>query len=263
MSKKLSKSAVNAKQLAAYVSSVVQTLDALSSAREQWEQTEYKTATASLYDLLARTYAAYEQSFLSADDSQRKALREELVSVLKADGVRVQRNATTLGLLIRFVFRSDRKRVMRYRYVVEAAKSHGIAASSFAAWVADCGGIDAVVKLMSATEETRKKQETLSRAIAEVQSLIARRVDRPLATVAIDGFSASGTIALIAQASIDGTLRIVCGVSNISEGLYKSLVKVAATQHVADKTTIEALNREARKLVEAKASNDSDMKDAA
>lgn len=263
MSKKLSKSTEDAATVAAFVQSVVKTLDALSIARDRWEKNEYKTATESLYDLLSRTYATYEQSFVNASDERRKALRSELVSVLKSDAVRVQKNTSTLGLLIRFVFRSDRKRVLRYRYAIEAAKSHGVASASLASWLTERGGIDAVAKLISAKEETRQKQQRLELALQDMNALIADRIHSPLASVSIEGFVAEGSVALIAQASIDGTLSIVCAVNSISDALRGNLIKCAAAQQLEQQDATEALGREARKFDEREAANDEQMKRAA
>ncbi len=227
-------------------------LDQLSTARDKWEKTEYKKANDSLYDLLSQTYAVYEQLFVdAATDADRKTLRMTLEEKLKADGVKVQKTSTTMGLLIRFVFKSDRKRVMRYRYAIEAAKSHGVNATQMAKWLSDNGGIDAVVKLVKQSEEAKAKAEKLTVAKTDVASLIDYRKTHPLANVKIDSVKAKTRTVLIAEPSMDGTFNIVCVVEEISDGIYKGLINTAANQYVADKDESLALQREAKQFSES------------
>ena len=92
---------------------VLERLNALSDERSMWEGNVYRTATEALYSLLSKTYAAYEDHFVGSKDEPRKAFRAALIQKLVNDGIRIQKTSTTLGILIRYVFKSDRKRVMR------------------------------------------------------------------------------------------------------------------------------------------------------
>ena len=56
-SKSVNKSQINCESLK---EAIVSTLDALSNVRDEWQQNEYKSATESLYLILAKTYAAYQ-----------------------------------------------------------------------------------------------------------------------------------------------------------------------------------------------------------
>ena len=56
-SKSVNKSQINCEALK---EAIVSTLDALSNVRDEWQQNEYKSATESLYLILAKTYAAYQ-----------------------------------------------------------------------------------------------------------------------------------------------------------------------------------------------------------
>ena len=242
----------------AFASTMTMSLDALSIARDSWEKNEYKSATDSLYDLLSQTYSVYEQLFIDASDDDRKTLRNSLATKLKADGVKVQLNTTTLSLLIRYVFKSDRKRVMRYRYAIEAAKSHAINSAGLTAWLHATGGIDAVAKLIKASDETIAKREKLANATIDINSLIERRKANPLANVTIAGLTAKTRTVFIAEPSLNGTFNIVCVVEDLADGLYGGLVKCAAAQHSASNDESLALQREAAKFVTAEsASNDS------
>jgi hypothetical protein len=242
----------------AFAATMTMSLDALSIARDSWEKNAYKTATDSLYDLLSQTYSVYEQLFIEVTDDDRKTLRNSLASKLKADNVKVQLNTTTLSLLIRYVFKSDRKRVMRYRYAIEAAKSHAVNSAGLTAWLHAQGGIDAVAKLIKASDETIAKREKIAAATTDVNSLIAHRKTAPLANVMIPNLTAKTRTVLIAEPSLNGTFNIVCVVEDIADGLYSGLVKTAAAQYSAKSDESLALQREADKFITAEtASNDS------
>ena len=240
----------------AFASTMTMSLDALSIARDSWEKNEYKSATDSLYDLLSQTYSVYEQLFIDATDDDRKTLRNSLATKLKADGVKVQLNTTTLSLLIRYVFKSDRKRVMRYRYAIEAAKSHGITSQGLTAWLHAQGGIDAVAKLISVSDETAAKRQKIADATLNVNSLIETRKTAPLANVSIPNITAKTRTVFIAEPSLNGTFNIVCVVEDIADGLYSGLVKTAAAQHSAKSDESLAMQREADKFIKVEPSND-------
>lgn len=242
----------------AFAATITMRLDALSIARDSWEKNEYKSATDGLYSLMSKTYSVYEQLFINVSDDDRKTLRNSLAAKLKADGVKVQLNTTTLSLLIRYVFKSDRKRVMRYRYAIEAAKSHSVKSEDLTAWLHAQGGIDAVAKLLNASDETIAKREKLATATTDVNSLIEHRKTAPLANVMIPNLTAKTRTVLIAEPSLNGTFNIVCVVEDIADGLYSGLVKTAAAQYSAKSDESLALQREAEKFISAdKAANDS------
>jgi hypothetical protein len=248
----------------AFASTITMNLDALSIARDSWEKNEYKSATDGLYGLLSKTYSVYEQLFIDATDDDRKTLRNSLATKLKADGVKVQLNTTTLSLLIRYVFKSDRKRVMRYRYAIEAAKSHSVNAESLTAWLHAKGGIDAVAKEKNQSKEALTKAQKLKDATSDIKNLMEHRKLNPLANVKIDGVSSKTRTVFIAEPSLNGTFNIVCVVEDIADGLYGGLVKTAAAQHSAKSDESLALQREAEKFITTEVpANDSLLNKAA
>jgi hypothetical protein len=247
-----------------FAATITMNLDALSIARDSWEKNEYKSATDSLYGLLGKTYSVYELLFINATDDDRKTLRNSLVAKLKNDGVKVQLNTTTLSLLIRYVFKSDRKRVMRYRYAIEAAKSHSVNAEGLTAWLHAKGGIDAVAKEKNPSKEALAKAQKLKDATSDIKNLMEHRKLNPLANVKIDGVSAKKRTVFIAEPSLNGTFNIVCVVEDVADGLYGGLVKCAAAQYSASNDESLALQREAAKFITPEAaSNDSIEKKAA
>jgi hypothetical protein len=126
----------------AYANLLISQLDGLVSKRKQWETTDYKKANEGLYSLLASCLEVFKSKFVDADDSDKKTLRSDLTARLTAEGVRVQRNTTTLTMFVRFVFGSDRKRAHGYTYVLKAAISYDVTAANLPSWIVEQGGIE-------------------------------------------------------------------------------------------------------------------------
>lgn len=91
-----------------FANSTVQQLDALFKTRENWEATDFKKANEGLYSLLSECQDVYVSMFINATEDQRRAVRSELTSRLSAAGVKVQKNTSSLMMLVRFVFNSAR-----------------------------------------------------------------------------------------------------------------------------------------------------------
>jgi hypothetical protein len=133
---------------AAFANTIVQQLDVLSARRDQWEKTDYKKANDGLYALLADCLDVFNARFVKGSPDDQIALRRSLMQRLQADGIRVVKTSTTLTMLARFVFNSDRKRAQGYGYVLAAAVSHKVQAADFAAWVFKQGGLEEIKRLM-------------------------------------------------------------------------------------------------------------------
>lgn len=102
----------------AVAESIVQSLDALSLARDNWEQTTFKKANEGLYDLLSQCLAVFETKFIKGTKDDQRTLRSELIARLSEKKIKTQKNSPTLTLFVRFVFSSDRKRAHGYSYVL-------------------------------------------------------------------------------------------------------------------------------------------------
>lgn len=224
-------------------------LDSLCGERHEWEQTVYQTATEALYGLLGKVYEVYEKSFVQRTPEERLALRQELASKLTQSGVRVQQNSSVLGLLIRYVFKSDRKRVLRYQKAVEVAKAFSVMPTSIAEWLRENGGIDAVSLLTKENQGKEAKRRQLDESVAQLNAVIKQRNDRPLASLSISGCSSQKISALITQPGMNGEFKIVCVVEGIDTRVYNSLVRSAARDWKATNDEISQLNEEAEKFI--------------
>jgi predicted pyridoxine 5'-phosphate oxidase superfamily flavin-nucleotide-binding protein len=248
----------------AFANSIVQQLDVLSARRDVWEKTEYKKANDGLYALLADCLDVFNARFVKGSEDDKKALRRSLMERLKANNVRVVATSTTLTMLARFVFNSDRKRAQGYGYVLAAAVSHGIEAAEFPAWVLKQGGIEEIKRKMVQSDEAKARQEKRKQAKETAEQMIVEAQVNPLATVSVDGFSPAKLNIMLAVGDVSGNFNVTYVLTEVSEGLYNALLKQAAKQIVAKQDEDDAVTAEAAKLKpQQHASNDQQMKKAA
>lgn len=232
----------------AYANVLISQLDGLVSKRKQWETTDYKKANEGLYSLLASCLEVFKSKFVDADDSDKKTLRSDLTARLTAEGVRVQRNTTTLTMFVRFVFGSDRKRAHGYTYVLKAAISYDVTAANLPSWIVEQGGIEEVRKRMIVSEEAQQRKADLSVAQAQVKASIEQAVVTPLAKLPMSGISGEYAL-LLAKPEPDGMLSIIGAISDINEAFYNAcLIKMARSKALANAES-KALSKEASDLL--------------
>jgi len=232
----------------AYANVLISQLDGLVSKRKQWETTDYKKANEGLYSLLASCLEVFKSKFVDADDSDKKTLRSDLTTRLTAEGVRVQRNTTTLTMFVRFVFGSDRKRAHGYTYVLKAAISYDVTAANLPSWIVEQGGIEEVRKRMIVSEEAQQRKADLATAQAQVKASIEQAVVTPLAKLPMSGISGEYAL-LLAKPNPDGMLSIVGAISDINEAFYNAcLIKMARSKASANAES-KALSKEASDLL--------------
>jgi len=213
----------------AYASSTFVTLDSLCAEREGWEQNEHKTSTTRLYNLLAAIYEVYEDEFVDASDDDRRTLRQQLVAKLNAIGINVRKSADTLGLLIRYVFQADRRRVMAYKYAILATKSHDKSPEELPDFIRAAGGLDELVRKVSFSDETLERREKVVNAINQVQEEISKRVDTPISTVTLPNKKLKDRVMLLAEPCGNGEFKILYVFENPAESVQKALIRKVAS----------------------------------
>jgi hypothetical protein len=244
------------------VSSIVQQLDALSAKRDSWEQTDFKKANDGLYALLAECLGLYESQFVKVSNNARKALRDELGVKFKAAGLKVQKNTTTLTMLVRYVFSSDRKRAHGYATVLAAAMAEKVAAADLPAFIAKAGGVEEIKRSMVKSADALAKQEQIKQAKSSVAAEIELAQIAPLAQVQIAGLTGKYVV-LLAKPGVDGTATIVGSLSDVNDALVNALLERMAKHRVSVNAENMALAKEATDMLAGKASNDASVQKAA
>lgn len=230
----------------AFANTIVQQLDVLSVRRKEWEATDYKKANDGLYALLGECLGVFNERFVSGTDDDKKALRIGLIQRLQADGIRVVKTSTTLTMLARFVFNSDRKRAQGYSYVLAAAVSHSIKASEFAEWVVRQGGIEEVKRQMVKSEKSKIKQAAVVAATAVVKSSLETNANKPLGHVSIKDLTGNYAVLLV-KPSVNGGADIVGSLSDIKDSLVNALIIRMAKKQVAKEEADKEMSKQVAK----------------
>jgi hypothetical protein len=242
---------------------IVQSLDALSLARDNWEQTTFKKANEGLYDLLSQCLDVFETKFVKGTKDDQKTLRSELIARLSEMKIKTQKNSPTLTLFVRYVFSSDRKRAHGYSYVLNAAISHEIAAAQLPQWIVSEGGIEQIKRKMVQSDEAKDRQEKRKQAKDTAEQLIAEAHVNPIATVAVEGFMPQQRNIMLAVGDANGNFNVTYVLTDVSDILYNALLKQAAKKIVEADEQDNALTTEAQKLKNRPAANDQIMLDKA
>ena len=237
-------------------------LNGVVKRREHWESTDFKKANDVLYGILSDCYGIYHRRFVGAEnDDQRTDLRKHLRSCLDSAKIRVTKQSTTLTMLIRWVFRSDRQRASRYAYVLTAAASHGIKPEGLAAWITAGGGIEEIKRKVVKRAETIARQSALETKQAMVMSEIEQAETHPMAEVEIKGLKGD-LVLMIGRPTGDGNKAAVVGVlPEASQRMFEDIVRRIAKSRL-DNEQAAALNAKemAKVSSEDKTANDSVLK---
>ena len=225
---------------------IVQQLDVLSERRDKWEKTDFKKANEGLYSLQAECLHIYKSRFLDASTDDKKALRQELAKRLKDANVRTTTHTTTLNMLVRYVFNSDRKRAQGYATVLAAAISYDIKVEDFPQWVVDQGGVEEIKRKSVKKPEAIAKQQAVQAAKAVVTGELELNSMQPLAHVNLDGLTGDYAV-LLAKPRPNGGADIVGTLSNVNDALVNALILRLAKQHVATEAADKELGRQVQK----------------
>jgi len=235
---------------------IVSDLDGLVTKRKQWEITEYKKANEGLYGLLGSCLDVFSAKFVDADLDDRKTLRSELSNKLRADGIKVQSNTTTLTMFVRFVFGSDRKRAHGYTYVLKAAISHGITAANLPSWILEQGGVEEIKRKTIVSEKALAKRAELSIAKAEVTVGIEQASLAPLAQIPLSAVTGDYAM-LLARPNPSGMVSIVGVLCDVEEAFFNAMLIKMAKQKASSNAQNKAMAQEGTDLLATSAANES------
>ena len=162
---------------------IIKKLDVLSVQRENFENNELRGSNKKLYDILSEVYSIFNEIEID-DKKSKKSTFEEMKSILKERGVKVQKNSPPLTILIRYVFNSDRVRSYNYNRVIQYAIKNNVAPEKLQDYIEECGGVEECKKKATKKDETIKKEEELKGQIQLVRENIQNF--KPIFSVQVD-----------------------------------------------------------------------------
>jgi len=93
--------------------------------------------------------------------------------VLEQAGIKVQKNTLTLGVFVRYVFRTDRQRAYNYTNVIKAAIQEGVEAGKLVEFIEANGGIEEIKKKTVLSAKQESKQASVNAIMPTVDDLMA------------------------------------------------------------------------------------------
>jgi hypothetical protein len=181
-------------------------IEALSQARQTWQDTVYKTSNDMLYGILAECYVLYHD--MCGKTPQAAALREALKRKLAARNIKCSEGTHTMAKIVRCVFDGDRRRISAYSRALLAALTHKpqVPADGLAKFIADAGGVEELRLAKSPNfVPTAVKVEKAKAAIAD-KALAA--IDGAALAQNLDAANVGAQYVLVASMQADGTLAV-------------------------------------------------------
>lgn len=247
-----------------FTETTVQKLDALSVKRDAWEKGAFKKANDELYCLLSETLGIYldNEGLTSATSVKAHGqkfntdLRKELTTRLKEMGVKVQNNSSTLTMLVRYVFKSDRKRSQGYALVLSAAIQANIAPAELPNYIHESGGIEQIKRQMVLSEEAIEKRQQVQAASDAVRTDLELNALKPLASVPLN--SVGEYAVLLGKPNGAGFVDIIGVLPEVNEALINALMLRMAKQRVANGMT-ESVGQMPDAFAVPEAANDAEI----
>lgn len=128
-------------------------LDAMHTARVTWEEGTLRASNDELYAILEGVYAMYAE--LKAEVGKRRAFAALLTDL----EVKTQANTSLALKVIRYVFAGQGRREEAYARVVAIAHDMKGSEQSFTSYVQECGGLEEVRRVPTATKKTTMSKE--------------------------------------------------------------------------------------------------------
>lgn len=247
-----------------FADATVQQLNALSEKRDAWENGSFKKANDELYILLADTLEVFLKSDAATANTEVKAhgqkhmsaLRVELTARLTEMGVKVQKNSSTLTMLTRYVFKSDRVRAHGYARVLSAALQDNIAPANLPKYISDAGGVEEIKRRMVLSAAALEKRQQVAIATESVKAAVEQAELKPIASVQM---AAEGQYAvLLGKPNGDGFVDIVGVLSEVEQTLLNALLLRIAKKRVAD-GVVEQIGEMHDSFAVVGAANDADL----
>jgi len=200
------------------------TINALVQLRQDFEQNEFARSNASLYEILSGVYSSFTEA--SVDKAVLKATVLAMKEELTLQGARVQVNTLTLGLFVRYVFRTDRQRAYNYTCTLQAAIASNVAPVDLAAFIAAQGGVEECKKQFAKSEKTIVAEQL----VAESMPLVTEFLSAPSQSMLVEFDVPPAFVAntcneeftfLIAKADATGHVQVIAAVPAYSKSMTK------------------------------------------
>jgi hypothetical protein len=240
----------------AYAKNTIDELEKLSIECISWQHNEYQNSKNKLYNLLASVYRLHEEKFITASADDRRTLRQQLTDMLQPSTTnKIRLSNEPLSLLIRYVFKADRRRLHTYKSAIKLAKDDNILPDSFAQWVKDSGGLDKVIQQRQKSKKINNRSTIVNTATNQIEDLISKRSQSPICSVQVPVNATSQRVLMLAEPSPKGEYKIIYLFENPSESIQKSLIRQEASKQISNELELNSVIEEISSLTNTNSAN--------
>lgn len=217
------------------INQFINQLDGIHNQQKQWEVI-YKKSNQNLYQILTECLSFYNT--IKASEVEKETL-QVLKNSLNSTGIKVQRNTPTLTIIVRYVFKMDRKRSHAYARVLYIALKDGIKPAEFAQWIEDNGGIEEITRTIAASTATKKKRQELESKVEDINNYLNKYINKPLAvfpdTPLVNDGDTGEFILLLGKKDIKGKgTKVLTPIPDSSGSMTDTALKKIATALIND-----------------------------
>jgi hypothetical protein len=205
-------------------------ITALATQRAIWQVEHFDKTNDGLYKLLSGCLDLYYEI---KGSSAEKTILAAMKSSLQEQGVKLQESTPVLTMLVKYVFKAERRRAYAYSRVLRFAAKEHIAADKFAEWVKNFGGIEEVVSNKGLSDEAILKRSKLDAKVEEVKQLLVSQLQTPLAvvpkTALLSAADTSEYTLLIGKMLANGQTQVLSVVPDPTSAMLDAAIKKIAT----------------------------------
>jgi hypothetical protein len=211
--------------------SMYKRVEQLAIEREVWQAGEYARSNDTLYGLIGKCKALYDDLTAKVDDT--KAKRSGFNDFLNLKGYTFKSSTELTYKVIRAVFGdSDRRRLSTYHTVLRVAVKQGWAADSMAARIAEYGGVQEISLGAASGQLTAKQKADIAKS--GTADVIARLESAALSTTFDPKRIGDKAVAVLTQEA-DGSFSVHAVVHNNT-----AVTAALAAYYAANKDKLKA-----------------------
>lgn len=211
--------------------SAMRELEQITTDRQVWQDTAFKTSNDMLYGILERCYAYYYK--MSGESDAAKSAREGFKLYVQSRNMVFKKSTHTISKILACVFGADRRRVSAYGIALRSALQNKVTTSDLAAYLANSGGVEELRLAKSPNAMTLKTKAAT--ATSWVGGYELATVKSEQLSQNLDSANVGSQHVLLVTQCADGSFTVHGIVSNT--GVVDAALAAFYTKHKSSKAT--------------------------
>jgi hypothetical protein len=206
-------------------------LEQITTDRQVWQDTAYKTSNDMLYGILERCYAYYHK--MSGESDAAQSAREGFKLYVHSRDLKFKKSTHTIAKVLACVFGIDRRRVSAYSIALRSALQNNVKTSDLIEYLANAGGVEELRLAKSPNAMTVKTKAAT--ATSWVSGYELATVKSEQLSMNLDSANVGSQHVLLVTQCADGSFTVHGIVSNT--GVVDAALAAFYTKHKSSKAT--------------------------